>query len=311
MMTKPDQTIIDESTHFDKIMGKIIARMPPVELDDGNVQMKVAIFYDAIQGLKCCIPEHEHPFYEIGWMINGTMAYRVDEKKIFNTLKNRQIIIIPSGIRHLRSSDDDSLPIIRTFEISISPTNKNGESFIIRLNKALESIGYCVKPSEAQLAYLDRIESHVSRPGRFSVQIIQFEIFSFLLELLQFVMEHAPDAPNMSYSGHYSHGDIANYIKMRIEDLINRPCETALLEEYFGLSARQLNRIFVKEMGISIGKYAVTRRIFHAERLLSNPSNSISDVANALGFNNISYFYSFFKKHKKMTPGEFKKRLKS
>jgi hypothetical protein len=63
-----NQLKTEKSIHFDQVMGKVIAEMSSLELDDYDVQLKVAIFYDSIQGTKCKISEHEHPFYEIGWI---------------------------------------------------------------------------------------------------------------------------------------------------------------------------------------------------------------------------------------------------
>lgn len=302
-----DQFKIERSIHFNHVMGKIIAEMSSLKLDDCDIQLKVVIFYDAIQGIRYKTPEHEHPFYEIGWMVSGNMTYQVDEKKIVNTTENAQIVIIPAGNLHQRYSDNNKLSIMRAIEVSINPLNQRGETFIIQLNDTLHSIGYRIAPTDAQLAKLNNLENRIKTLNRFSSKIIQFEIFSFLLELLQEVLSHAPVESNALPKGRYSQQDIANYIKIRIEDLINRPFNISVLTNYFGLSARQLNRIFVKEMQISIGQYAIKRRLFHAERLLANQSNTASDVANALGFNNTSYFFTFFKKHKQISPGTYQK----
>lgn len=56
-------------------------------------------------------------------------------------------------------------------------------------------------------------------------------------------------------------------------------------------------RKFKEEVGISFRDYVVRYRLREACRLLENPGTSISEVAYAVGFNDLSYFSRIYKRH--------------
>ena len=50
-------------------------------------------------------------------------------------------------------------------------------------------------------------------------------------------------------------------------------------------------------------------KIIEAKFLLLRVDTSVSDVANRLGFEDLSYFSRFFKKHEGITPIDFRKKI--
>jgi YesN/AraC family two-component response regulator len=75
---------------------------------------------------------------------------------------------------------------------------------------------------------------------------------------------------------------------------------------YF-INPQYLCRLFVKELGINFSDYLNNIRIEEAKSLLLKSASSITDIALAVGFNNITYFNAIFKKHTSMTPGQYRK----
>ncbi len=59
--------------------------------------------------------------------------------------------------------------------------------------------------------------------------------------------------------------------------------------------------------GLSVNEYVTNIRVNRAKDLLSESEISVNDISNMLGFANISYFVSFFKKHIGLTPLAFRK----
>lgn len=97
---------------------------------------------------------------------------------------------------------------------------------------------------------------------------------------------------------------------MGICDYINKHCtEDLTLEDVAstaGFSKYHFSRLFKEFAGVSFYKYLNTRRIAYAERLLLDPSISITEVAINSGFNSISAFMRMFKIIKNCTPTQFK-----
>ncbi|HPJ03266.1 MAG TPA: AraC family transcriptional regulator [Candidatus Limiplasma sp.] len=79
--------------------------------------------------------------------------------------------------------------------------------------------------------------------------------------------------------------------------------KTALLSEgYF-------DRLFRKIVGISPFTYILQYRIEQSMLMLSTERMNISQVANACGFNDFSYFSKCFRKHALVTPRDYRKQV--
>lgn len=73
-----------------------------------------------------------------------------------------------------------------------------------------------------------------------------------------------------------------------------------------GLNASYLSRLFKKETGESITGHLTRLRIERAKELLKDDSLRLRDIAEAVGFNDVSYFSNTFKKTAGISPTEFR-----
>jgi len=78
-------------------------------------------------------------------------------------------------------------------------------------------------------------------------------------------------------------------------------------EEVF-VTAPYLSNLFKSEKGLNFSEYLLDLRMNYALKLLKDPSVSISQVADAVGYNNSQYFSVSFKKYTGDTPGTYRKR---
>ena len=68
-----------------------------------------------------------------------------------------------------------------------------------------------------------------------------------------------------------------------------------------------VNRIFKREMGISLRSYIIDYRLSVAKKLLTLENDSISEIAYRAGFSSSSYFVKTFKERVGMTPRAYRK----
>ena len=73
------------------------------------------------------------------------------------------------------------------------------------------------------------------------------------------------------------------------------------------VSPNYLNKICKEETGQTAGELIRKRVVIEAQRLLYYTSKSVNEVADDLGFENASYFITFFKKQTGQTPEQFRK----
>ena len=76
------------------------------------------------------------------------------------------------------------------------------------------------------------------------------------------------------------------------------------------LSAKYLYKLFKKYKDTSPSGYLNSYRISRAQVLLRETSMSISEISDAVGYNDPSYFVRVFKKHCTITPAKFRNQSK-
>ncbi len=83
------------------------------------------------------------------------------------------------------------------------------------------------------------------------------------------------------------------------------------LAEIAGYHEFHLNKLFMNHTGTTMHNYILNIRINEAKRLILNSKLSFSEIALQVGFNNYTYFSSYFKKITGLTPFQYKKELRN
>lgn len=83
------------------------------------------------------------------------------------------------------------------------------------------------------------------------------------------------------------------YIKMHYARDLSLP----EMAEHFGVTSEHFSRTFKKETGENFVKYLTTYRLNQAKRLLETTNLKITEVAELVGYRNLSYFSKQYKKH--------------
>ncbi len=96
-------------------------------------------------------------------------------------------------------------------------------------------------------------------------------------------------------------GKAKSYIKEHFREDLNR--ETVAAVTF--ITPNYLSKRFRTETGVSLRTYINTLRVEEAKRLLLTSSASISDIAGSVGFDNISYFSTVFRRFCGMSPQEW------
>lgn len=74
------------------------------------------------------------------------------------------------------------------------------------------------------------------------------------------------------------------------------------------LNADYFSRVFKEEMGISFVNYLTDLRLRHSVQLLETTALRVQDIAQRVGYQNVSYFSTIFKKKYNMSPFEYRRR---
>ena len=85
------------------------------------------------------------------------------------------------------------------------------------------------------------------------------------------------------------------------------PLSLNSIAEQFYMNKCYLSRIFKEITGFTVNGYLHARRIQKARSLLIQNSKNISEVSEAAGYENLTYFERVFKKHTGMSPLEYRR----
>lgn len=99
--------------------------------------------------------------------------------------------------------------------------------------------------------------------------------------------------------------EVNNYIDRNI----NKRLTLKDVADVFHYTPNYLGHIYYKEMGMHFGDYVIKCKMEKAEKLLRLPQNKISEVAIALGYNNMTQFIRHFKNYWGVTPSMYRNNL--
>lgn len=101
-----------------------------------------------------------------------------------------------------------------------------------------------------------------------------------------------------------------NLAELVVQYLASRyaePVEVSRLHEQFNVSRSHLYDYFKKRTGHSLNRYLMLYRINQAKRLLMDTQLTVTEVASAAGFGDLSHFFHLFKAETAQTPSAFRK----
>ncbi|WP_417511813.1 AraC family transcriptional regulator [Methylophaga sp.] len=91
-----------------------------------------------------------------------------------------------------------------------------------------------------------------------------------------------------------------------IDTHLNESFNAQKIERICNYSYRNINRLFLATQGETIGKHILRRRLEKSGEYLRFSSYPVSDIADALGFNNLAAFSKAFKAHFSCAPSQFR-----
>jgi AraC family transcriptional regulator len=98
--------------------------------------------------------------------------------------------------------------------------------------------------------------------------------------------------------------------KKIIDARLDQPLRLNELADELGMSVSHFRQRFVKELGISPGRYVVSRRVTFAKKLLHDPALSITQIATQLGFSSSQHLATTFRQWTGVSPTAYRAGLK-
>ena len=236
---------------------------------------------------------HYHKCVEVHIIEKGYQIYEI-EGKCIKLEKGSFLMISPLSYHRLTEETNETEKYSFTFEL------KN-HSMAKQLLAEMGSYFSCVTPITVQecIAYIEE-EKREHKP--YHTVLIGNRVLECILQMLRLfssvvtetTIEQVGDM-RLELAKHYIGDNICNSIS--VDELA----------DYCHIGKKQLTRIFLCGEGCTAAEYVRRARCLHIEKLLADPSQTLSGISEEMHFCNQYYFNSYFKRYSGMTPGAYRR----
>lgn len=245
---------------------------------------------------------HKNNFYTLLIINQAQGKIEIDNEKIY-LLDAKIIIIKPRCINSIELDNKASGKIICFSEDFFSLRYNNNAlsqfTFLDRKARTFFRLAEVQRQKLDILLQLIQDEFHLQKSESTKVIRSYLNIFLFELERLYRPM------------GIVKNSGLKQNKILQFEKLIENHFVTQKMPSGYAdmlhISANYLNKLCKQETGQTAGDLIRKQIIIEAQRLLHFTNLSISEIADKLGFDNVSYFVTFFKKKTQKTPEQFRK----
>ncbi|MBO5071192.1 MAG: helix-turn-helix transcriptional regulator [Roseburia sp.] len=244
-----------------------------------------------------CEKPHTHDFCEIIFISDGRGYITIGNEQ--REVKRGDIIIYNSGVLHAEANSQTE-PLEMKFmaleHLEITDLPKNhllppGYDFIYPAERYIDIF----------VSGFDSIIAEIEDSDTFYVEITESIVKTMILYLLRIINQQEDAADlfhnnrNLTLALQYIKANYRNHISL---DDISANC---YLNKYY------LSHLFSEIQGTSIGKYIQELRLGEAMKRLRETNDSVSIIAQSVGFDDTGYFCRIFKKETALTPLQYRK----
>lgn len=101
---------------------------------------------------------------------------------------------------------------------------------------------------------------------------------------------------------------VISAVRASLDKDFDQPLTLSSMAQMYHYNEKYLGRIFKAQLGVSFGEYLNGKRLSHAAKLLRKTGDSILDISQRTGFNNVTYFNRLFRKKFGTSPSQYRKK---
>ncbi|MDQ0360114.1 AraC family transcriptional regulator [Breznakia pachnodae] len=259
-------------------------------------------------------PKHRHNYIELSYVYSGSMTHQIEEKEV--TIQQGELILLNQNIEHeIQFTGEDDIIfnfIIRPefLEFLSSMVDEQNEVFnfifqaLYSYDNSGEFLVFKTAVNEEVRDIVANIITKIYRPQMNNDLTLKLLVGLLLTELI-----NRPDQieayRNESYEKLIS-SSILKYINTNYKE-----GSLKVLSKQIHQPDYKICKIIKKHTGSTFKQLVQNERLKNSESLLKTTNMAVVDVMEAVGYENITYFYKIFKGKYHMTPNEFRMKLKA
>ncbi|WP_316820240.1 helix-turn-helix transcriptional regulator [Pedobacter gandavensis] len=246
---------------------------------------------------------HRHSFYYVLVLEKGSGEHRID----FETYMIQDYCLFfmrPGQVHEIVISSESTGYLLKFSKDFYAPTEASSKQVLRKISNKNFWVLEEGKMKEILLILSNIFRENNAQQERY-LETIQAYLSVFFIALLR--QREAKDLEN-------SHHD---YMQERLEEFhelirisATQHKQLSYYSQQLNLTPYQLNAITKTTLGKTSREVIIDYLILEAKRNLLASSNQVSQIAWHLGYEDVSYFVRFFKKHTGYSPEAFRKNFK-
>ncbi len=247
---------------------------------------------------------HKHDFFFVLAVQKGQGVHEIDFVEY--QVNDNIIFILRPGQVHRLELKADTTGFLMEFDLTFyQPKNSITDQ---RWKKAT-SKNHCEVAAERFMklhAYLTAAFNEFTTKQEGYVEAIRANLDLFFLEYIR--QSRNPNSITKTDGG-YTQDRFEELVQL-LETNIRSMKNASQYSELLSLSSYQLNAITKASVGKTVSELINEQILLEAKRYLLATPNPIKEIADQLGYEDVSYFIRFFKKHTGHSPEAFRKNFK-
>ena len=250
-----------------------------------------------------------HDFWEICYVTRGEIALFLDEKRVVVT--EHELVLLSPNKKHSYFSEKG---------------NEN-QAFVIcfdSFSQALNAVSeYVFAPDSVQLVCMEKIMEecattfHMNEREQLEVlaapqfggqQALLLQLEYLLISLVR-RMSVEKNSDIVFFSDENFYADLVNAIVRFLRENVSKKLTLNDICGKFSYSKSFLCKIFKEEKGVTLITYFNRLKVEEAKRMLEESTQSVTHIADSLGFREVKYFDAIFKKYTGTSPVSYRENV--
>lgn len=249
---------------------------------------------------------HRHTFFELVYVVRGSAVHYIGTEAA--PLRAGDYFIIDTGSMHCYQETEDFEIVNCLFlPACLDRALTNCPSLSALLSNQVLRLGVPVDLHMADRIYHDEdgkvfsliqaMETEYDTKQTGYMELLRCHLTQILVHMVR-VFDQAEQA----HTSHPATALVAEYLRKHFAEALS----LNEISHHAGYAPQYLSSLFRRDTGMSMQVFLQRLRIEEACRLLGNTEIRLPELAQAVGYGDTKHFSRVFKRHKGMSPREFK-----
>lgn len=255
---------------------------------------------------------HWHNELEINYVYRGRARYHIDYE-YFDSQAGDIILMRPNATHSIHPIDQEEHEtdtiLFHLDMLGAASLDQTSLLYLQPLQTDAFKFVSCIKPHQAGYEEIRSCLFGIFQLGKEKGPYYQLGLKSRLLDLLFLLYQHGYVLQKYT-DDHYRKNEQLRGLIDRIHHHYQDPLSIEEMADYMGYSKTHFMALFKQYTGTSCMEFVIQVRLRAACNLLVNSSKPILDIAQEVGFNNLSNFNRQFKHYYHLTPTQYRQQFR-